>query len=94
MDHLDRDVLFVGLSRPQMLAGVTYGFAIGNAIVVTELFLLFRSPWVLPVGLVLHGAGMLACQRDARFFDVWLVRARHCRRIRNHRIWRCNSYRA
>ncbi len=94
MDQLDRDTVFVALSRPQMLAGVTYGYAIGNAILITELFLLFRSAWVLPIGLVLHGVGVAACLRDARIFDLWLVKVRHCPRIRNHRLWRCNSYRA
>lgn len=43
MDGLTRDPLFVALSRPQMLFGVTYGYLIGNAFVTTELFLLFKS---------------------------------------------------
>ena len=34
MDGLDRDTLFVALTRPQMLLGVTYSYAIVNAVTV------------------------------------------------------------
>jgi type IV secretion system protein VirB3 len=94
MSGLDRDILFVGLTRPQMLLGVTYGFAIANAVITTELFLIFKSAWVLAVAVLVHLAGWLACLRDPRMFDLWLVNARRCPRVRNHRLWRCNSYRA
>jgi type IV secretion system protein VirB3 len=93
MDAPDRDVLFVALTRPQMLLGVTYGYAIGNAIVTTELFLIFRSIWVLLAALILHGLGWVACTKDARVFDLWLIKARCCPRVRNFGYWRCNSYR-
>ena len=93
MEGLDRDVLFVGLTRPQMLFGVTYGYTIGNAILTTELFLLFRSPWVLLAAVLVHVVGWIVCLRDPRFFDIWLVTAQRCPRVPNHRVWRCNSYR-
>lgn len=93
MDSIDRDLLFVALTRPQMLLGVTYGYAIGNAVVTTELFLLFHSVWVLFVAALLHMLGWLACLRDPRIFDLWLVKAQRCPRIRNFALWRCNSYR-
>jgi type IV secretion system protein VirB3 len=92
-DAPDRDMLFVALTRPQMLLGVTYGFAIGNAVVTTELFLIFKSVWVLLAALVLHGIGWVACLKDPRVFDLWLVKAQRCPRVRNYRYWRCNSYR-
>lgn len=93
MDGLERDTLFVALTRPQMLLGVTYGFAIGNAIVTAELFLLFKSFWVLLAAVVIHVAGWLACLRDPHIFDIWLVKLRRCPRVPNYRLWRCNSYR-
>lgn len=94
MDGVDRDILFTGLTRPQMLLGVTYTFAIINAILTTELFLVFKSVWVLGAAVLVHAAGWLACLRDPRIFDLWLVKARRCPRVPNHRTWRCNSYRA
>ncbi len=93
MNGLDRDTVFVALTRPQMFAGVTYTWFIANAVLATELFLIFRSVWVLVAAVVIHGAGMLACLREPRFFDLWITRASRCPRVPNHRIWRCNSYR-
>ena len=93
MTGLDRDTVFVALTRPQMFAGVTYTWFIANAVLATELFLIFRSVWVLVAAVAIHGAGMLACLREPRFFDLWITRASRCPRVPNHRIWRCNSYR-
>ena len=88
MDGLERDTLFVALTRPQMLFGVSYSYAVCNVIVTTELFLLFKSPWVLLVAAIAHLVGWLACLHDPHFLDLWLVKARRCPRVRNYRIWR------
>ena len=93
MNGLERDTLFVALTRPQMFAGVTYSFFIANAVIATELFLIFKSVWALAAALVIHGVGVLLCLREPRFFDLWLTRAGRCPRVKNFAIWRCNSYR-
>jgi type IV secretion system protein VirB3 len=93
MSSIDRDTLFVGLTRPQMFAGVTYSFFVANTVIATELFLMFKSVWVVAVALLLHGAGVLLCLREPRIFDLWLARVSKCPRIKNYRIWGCNSYR-
>lgn len=93
MDSLQRDRLFVALTRPQMFAGVTYSYFVINFVIAAELFLLFRSAWVILPALVLHGLGVLLCLKEPRMIDLWLTRARLCGRIRNHDLWRCNSYR-
>ncbi|QNG45761.1 type IV secretion system protein VirB3 [Sphingobium yanoikuyae] len=93
MSRLDRDTLFVALARPQMFAGVTYNFFVINAIVTTEMFLILKSVWVLLAAVVIHIVGYLACLREPRIFDLWLVKAARCPRIPNYRLWRCNSYR-
>ncbi|TMJ18738.1 MAG: type VI secretion protein [Alphaproteobacteria bacterium] len=93
MIGLERDTLFVALTRPQMFAGVTYSFFIANAVIATELFLVFRSAWVLLAAVVIHGVGAVLCVREPRFFDLWLTRVSRCPRVKNYAIWRCNSYR-
>jgi type IV secretion system protein VirB3 len=89
---LERDTMFVALTRPQMFAGVSYSWFIANVVVATELFLIFRSAWLIGAAIVLHGVGVLLCVNEPRFFDLWLARVSKCPRVRNHRIWRCNSY--
>jgi type IV secretion system protein VirB3 len=72
---------------------VTYSFAVINAVATTELFLLFKSPWVVVFAAILHAVGWLACLREPRIFDVWLIKSSRCPRVRTWGIWRCNSYR-
>lgn len=93
MNGLERDTLFVALTRPQMFAGVTYSYFIANAVIATELFLIFKSLWALVAALVIHLAGVVLCLREPRFFDLWLTRVSRCPRVKNYKIWRCNSYR-
>ena len=76
-----------------MFAGVTYAWFVANAVISTELFLVFRSAWVILLALIVHAVGVLACLREPRFFDLWLTRVGRCPRVRNYAIWRCNSYR-
>ena len=93
MNGLDRDILFVALTRPQMFAGVTYSYFVFNIVLAAEGFLIFRSAWVLAAAVLLHLIGMLLCLGEPRFFDLWLTRVSRCPRVRNHAIWKCNSYR-
>lgn len=93
MNSLDRDILFVALTRPQIFAGVTYSYFVFNIVLATEGFLIFRSAWVLAAALIVHLSGMLLCLFEPRFFDLWLTRVGRCPRVRNHKLWQCNSYR-
>lgn len=93
MAQLERDVVFGALTRPQMFAGVTYGFFVLNAVVTTEIFLITKSPWALLAALVGHLIGYLACLKEPRIFDLWLTRISRNPRTRNWQAWRCNSYR-
>lgn len=90
---LKRSTLFVALARPQMFAGVTYSYFVFNAVIAAELFLLFKSFWAIAVALLVHLIGMLACLREPRFFDLWIAQVSRCPRVRNYRLWGCNSYR-
>ena len=76
-----------------MFAGVTYNYFVINAVVAAELFLIFRSIWVLPIAVVVHLFGVVICLREPRIIDLWLARITKCPRVHNHDIWRCNSYR-
>jgi type IV secretion system protein VirB3 len=90
---LKGDAVFGALTRPQMFAGVTYGYFVANAVVTAELFLLTRSFMVLVAAGLFHMVGYWRCLREPRFFDLWMVRASRTPRVKNWRVWRCNSYR-
>lgn len=92
MAGLERDPVFKALTRPQMFAGVTYSFFVVNAVVTIEAFLISRSFLALLLAPIIHVVGYLACLKEPRLFDLWLVRAVRCPRVRNARFWGCNSY--
>jgi type IV secretion system protein VirB3 len=91
--RLVSDPIFTALTRPQMVGGVTYGYAVFNLIVTLELFLITRSFAVFAVALVLHLIGYLGCLREPRFFDLWMTRLQQCPRVKNFWFWGANSYR-
>jgi type IV secretion system protein VirB3 len=88
-----RATVFVALTRPQMFAGVTYSFFVINAVLSLELFLIFKSLWAVAVAGLVHLVGMVLCLREPRFFDLWLTRVSRCPRVKNFKVWGCNSYR-
>lgn len=90
---LKRDTVFLALTRPQMFAGVTYSYFVINAIISAELFLIFKSFWALLIAGLLHLIGVVLCLREPRFVDLWITRVSRCPRVKNHKVWGCNSYR-
>lgn len=90
---LEQDTLFTSLTRPQLLLGVPYGAVVLNGVLVTELFLIFKSPLVVLAGVIFHLIAWVITLSDPHRFDLWLAKVRHCPRVPNFRAWRCNSYR-
>ena len=93
MSRLASDPIFSALTRPQMIGGVTYSYAVLNLILTLEAFLIFRSFWAFAFAAVVHAVGYLGCLREPRFFDLWVTRLSTCPRVRNFAFWRGNSYR-
>lgn len=91
--HLQRTTVFTALTRPQMFGGVTYTWFVVNGILAAELFLIFKSFWVLPIALLVHLVGAALSLREPRFLDLWIVRVSRCPRVKNYTLWQCNSYR-
>ena len=92
MAGLASDPVFAALTRPQMIGGVTYPYAVFNLIVTVEAFLITRSFFALGLAFLLHAVGYLGCLREPRFFDIWLTRLRTCPRVKNFSFWQGNTY--
>jgi type IV secretion system protein VirB3 len=91
--QLQRDTVFTALTRPQMFAGVTYTWFVANGILAAELFLIFKSFWVIVIALLVHLMGAMLSLREPRFLDLWIVKVSRCPRVKNYGLWQCNSYR-
>jgi type IV secretion system protein VirB3 len=91
---LTADPLFVGATRPPMRWGVTYSALLFNLVFTLEAFLITRNLLTLLVALPIHGASVLLCGRDARYFDLLLLwgRTRLPALIANGRWWAASCY--
>ena len=87
------DPLFVGVTRPAMALGVTYGAALANGMLTVEVFLLTRNLLALLVCLPIHGILWILCAVEPRFFELLLLHARTRRwSLVSQRVWRAASY--
>lgn len=93
-EGLVRDPLFVGATRPPMRWGVTYSALLFNLVFTLEAFLVTRNLLTLLIALPIHGASVLLCGRDARYFDLLLLwgRTRLPGLLVNGRWWGASSY--
>jgi len=85
--------LFLGMTRPPMVAGVTFTFFVLNALTSVIAFLgTGELPWIF-IGLPLHGIGYLICEKDPNLFDVWAIKLIKCMKCLNRKHWgNTNSY--
>ena len=88
-----RDPLFLALTRPAMVWGVTYSFLVVNLVVTGMVFVWTSSFLTFLVGVPVHLLGSVACLREPRRFDLWWVRLRYTLPTPTRFFWGGNSYR-
>ncbi|WP_433846501.1 type IV secretion system protein VirB3 [Anaplasma phagocytophilum] len=87
------DQLFKGLTRPTMLFGVSYTFAIMNFMLSVMIFMYsndFRVLFILAPGM--HGLGFIASAKDPLFMDLLIIRMQKCSKCLNRFYHNSNSY--
>ncbi len=84
-DGLVGDDLYVGLTRPALAFGVPYAAVLATGILTTEAFLLSRNLLTLALVFPLYGACRLLTANEPRFFELWLLWAKHAARDRDTR---------
>ena len=89
------DTLFVGMTRPSMVWGVTYSAMMFNVVITTESFIVTKNLVWLLAFLPIHGVLYLVCLYEPRFFDLlqlWGRTRLPALVAGNLRYWRANSY--
>lgn len=90
---IQTDQLFKGLTRPAMLFGVSYMFAILN--LLTCMIIFINSSDLRVVLLLLpgiHGLGYIASAKEPLFIELFLVKTRKCSKCLNRFYHGANSY--
>ena len=88
-----QDILFLALTRPPMVFGVTYTFLVVNVLVTGLIFIWSGNLWLLGLGGPVHLAGYVSCLGEPRRFDLWFVRLRYALPTQTRFFWGANAYR-
>ena len=89
---MQTDPLFLGLTRPAMIFGVTYPFAVLNGFACLIYFILssnFLGFIALPF---FHGIAYLICAKEPLAIELLMIKGAKCTKCRNKSYYRANSY--
>ena len=87
-----KDALFIGMTRPPMIAGVTFLYMGVNAFSVAFIYVLSQNLFMLLLFLPLHSVGYLMCLKDPRLMDVIVKRSQKSSGVTNKEYWGGKSY--
>lgn len=74
---LQADPLFLALTRPAMLLGVTYAWFSVNGLVWALYFINYSNFAVMiPGAVIVHFIGFMLCSHEPRFMDLFFVALR------------------
>lgn len=90
--RLGYDPLFVGLTRPNLLFGVSIIYAMMNMMISVTYFINTSSFKIIPIALIVHFIGYIACFKEPRFMEIYLNKNAKCNQCPNKSYYGVNSY--
>ena len=92
--NIDSDPLFLGLTRPPLIMGVSYTFAALNGITSLLAFIITSKFFYLLVLLpTTHMIAWFICLKEPRAIELFLAKTSKCSICRNRSYYgRVNSY--
>lgn len=90
---LGLDPLFLGLTRPALIAGVTYNFFALNFFVCTIGFVITSNFKVFLLAVLIHLFGMYISKKEPLAVEILMTRLQKCPNVRNKNFHgNLNSY--
>lgn len=90
--QVNSDPLFIGLTRPSMIFGVSIQYAMLNLMISVTFFIQRTSIYILFMASVVHLVGYILCFREPRFMELYLNYASKCNQCPNKSYYGANSY--
>lgn len=85
--RLKTDAVYLGLTRPAMVGGVTYTYCALNGMICLMIFINYNNPAVLLVlGPFIHLIGYYMCLHEPRLLELIMLRYGKCMKCRNRTI--------
>lgn len=81
--ELEVDMLFLGLTRPSMLFGVSYTVVLANFFVCMMYFVLtsdFKGFGAMPI---IHGIAYVLSEKEPLFLELFMIKQQKCNRCKN-----------
>ncbi|MFZ8864699.1 MAG: VirB3 family type IV secretion system protein [Rickettsiales bacterium] len=92
MSQIKTDPLFLGLTRPATVFGVTYPFAVLNGFTCLLYFIVsndFKGFLALPF---FHAIAYMICAKEPLALDLIMMKGAKCTKCRNKAHFGANSY--
>ena len=89
---LEADPLFVGLTRPTMIFGVSIQYAMLNMMISVTWYIQSSGIEIIFVAAVMHLIGYILCFKEPRFMELYLNKAGKCNQCANKSFHGANSY--
>ena len=81
---LKTDPLFLGLTRPALIGGVTYSFFAMNLMICTLGFVMTSRFTIFAAGFVIHFFGMMLCKQEPLAVDMLINKMQRCPPVPNN----------
>lgn len=91
-NELKADPLFAGLTRPPMLFGVSYNFAVINVILCMLLYIMTSNFTYFSMMFPIHIVGYYLCSKEPLFIELFLNKSQNFPRCWNFTYHSGNSY--
>lgn len=89
---LASDPLFVGLTRPTMIFGVSIQYAMLNMMVSVTVFIQTSGIKIIFIAAIVHLVGYILCFKEPRFMEIYLNKGSKCNQCSNRSFYGSNSY--
>ena len=91
-DNIASDPLFVGLTRPPLIFGVSMHFALLNLLISSTAFIQSSSIKIIFFAAIIHFVGYILCFKEPRFLELYINKFSRCNQCTNKRYYGANSY--
>jgi type IV secretion system protein VirB3 len=92
MADISADPLFVGLTRPTLIFGVSIQYAMLNMIISVVAFIQTSHFQIVILAAIIHAIGYILCFKEPRFMELYINKFQRCNQCPNKMYYGANSY--
>lgn len=81
--QLEVNMLFLGLTRPSMLLGVSYLVVLANFFICLMLFVMTSKFQVFVGMIVIHAVAYILSEKEPLFLELFMIKQQKCNKCKN-----------